>query len=636
MTSMRGYSVAVAGALWVVVLYAVSFASYLGATHFSETMISNKLSGHGEKLELLLGHIIAENYNILRSIADDVALVSGDVPQMQSWLNLYVKRHSHSKYINHVVWWNGSKDMTFVNTSDHSVYNENFSLDQCNTDGIKVYSYVDSALPVMLLSSTVRDVHGTKLGVITLFLDYNKILDELLSIDKLQEFQFMIFTGPDALPLLTSPDYNTAYICSIGGCDYSVKTYKSSLFSSEGYFRPVKLFHDYNIFINLFLNQKIARDILASNMAAIILRSAVFLVATLLVFWYFRCLIVAEIRNISNSIDRVVVGDQAKYECLMGIFVPLENKITKMATAIEDSRSSLSQLESKLREDKVIEDAILKVSNDALMKYSELRSEHDELRFMLSVADDKCEFFRNENTVLDRLNKHKSEFLASIGHEIRTPLNAITGYAEILIKHRELSSQRQYDYLININDSARYMLGLVNQILGYAKAEYGVIALHETDASLHKIIEECIAMTDRIHSDVQVKTTFSADVACVRVDAVRIKQVISNLLDNAVKFSRPGHYVEIQTRIAGCCIEIIVTDTGVGIASEHMSKIFEVFAQANTDKSDHGTGIGLALSKKIVELHGGCLKLHSYEKQGTSVTIVLPIFRLRRFVEEAV
>ncbi|GAC1696222.1 MAG: hypothetical protein NVS9B6_03010 [Candidatus Limnocylindrales bacterium] len=237
---------------------------------------------------------------------------------------------------------------------------------------------------------------------------------------------------------------------------------------------------------------------------------------------------------------------------------------------------------------------------------------------------------REKSAQLEVANRHKSEFLANMSHELRTPLNAIIGFSEVLQQKMfgELNEQ-QTDYLGDIVSSGRHLLSLINDILDLSKIEAGRMELQLTSFSLVAALGNAVtlirerATSHGIRLDLQVEAPLDTIVA----DERKIKQVVVNLLTNAVKFTPDGGSVSVRASSSAGRVRIAIRDTGIGIAPEDQGRIFEEFQQARrqTAQSREGTGLGLTLSKRFVELHGGTLTLESEPGKGSTFTVTLPL-----------
>jgi signal transduction histidine kinase len=231
---------------------------------------------------------------------------------------------------------------------------------------------------------------------------------------------------------------------------------------------------------------------------------------------------------------------------------------------------------------------------------------------------------------IEAANRHKSEFLANMSHELRTPLNAIIGFSEVLGERMfgELN-EKQAEYTDDILTSGRHLLSLINEILDLSKVEAGRMELELAAFDLPLAIDNARtfvrerATKHGITLDVDVDERLGDFVG----DERKIKQILLNLLSNAVKFTPEGGRIGINARQVDSAVEISVNDTGVGIAPEDQPKIFEEFRQVGSDYTHkvEGTGLGLTLAKKFVELHGGKIWVESEVGKGSKFTFTLPI-----------
>jgi two-component system cell cycle sensor histidine kinase PleC len=229
----------------------------------------------------------------------------------------------------------------------------------------------------------------------------------------------------------------------------------------------------------------------------------------------------------------------------------------------------------------------------------------------------------------------KSEFLANMSHELRTPLNSINGFSEVLYDETfGPINEKQKRYVNNILTSGKHLLLLINQVLDMAKVEAGKMMLQLSSLSMKGLLHGiAILVTDMvIKNKLQMVLEIAEDLPEIEGDELKVKQIVYNLLSNAVKFTPDGGKIGMRAKKVDSEIEIVVWDTGVGIAAENMGKIFEGFFRVDTPYSrvTEGTGLGLPLSKKLVELHGGKLSVESEGlNKGTSVRFTLPIISRR-------
>jgi len=233
---------------------------------------------------------------------------------------------------------------------------------------------------------------------------------------------------------------------------------------------------------------------------------------------------------------------------------------------------------------------------------------------------------------LEIANQHKSEFLANMSHELRTPLNAIIGFSEVLLERLfgELN-EKQDDYLKDIHSSGRHLLTLINDILDLSKIEAGRMDLELSTFDLRSAIANAItlvrerAQAHGIYLGQQVDPAVSE----ITADERKFKQILLNLLSNAVKFTPDGGRIDVDVHGEGDWVTVAVHDTGIGIAPEDQAAVFEEFRQVgrNYTQKQEGTGLGLALTRRFVELHGGSIHLQSEPGNGSTFTFMLPAKR---------
>jgi signal transduction histidine kinase len=249
-----------------------------------------------------------------------------------------------------------------------------------------------------------------------------------------------------------------------------------------------------------------------------------------------------------------------------------------------------------------------------------------------AVAVENARLFQEiqeKSRQLAAASQHKSEFLANMSHELRTPLNAIMGFSEVLAEGMfgEIND-KQTEYLRDILESGRHLLSLINDILDLSKVEAGRMELEPSDFHLPTAIDGALALVRERASrrSIALDRVIGERVGIVRADERKVKQVLLNLLSNALKFTPEGGRIDIRAAVADGPVEISVTDTGVGIAPEDQEAVFQEFKQVGTaDKKVEGTGLGLALSRKFIELHGGRIWVESKPGHGSTFTFTLPV-----------
>jgi two-component system, cell cycle sensor histidine kinase PleC len=236
---------------------------------------------------------------------------------------------------------------------------------------------------------------------------------------------------------------------------------------------------------------------------------------------------------------------------------------------------------------------------------------------------------------LKRAARVKSEFLANMSHELRTPLNSINGFSEVLFDETfGPLNEKQKQYVNNVLTSGKHLLLLINQILDMAKVEAGKMKLALSSLPMKSILNEIpMLVADMVSKKkLEMLLEIADDLPNIEADELKVKEIIYNLLSNAVKFTPEGGKIGMRAKQIDSQIEIVVWDTGVGIAPENMGKIFEGFFRVDTPYSrvTEGTGLGLPLSRKLVELHGGEFSLKSDGlNKGTEIRFTLPIIAIK-------
>jgi signal transduction histidine kinase len=248
------------------------------------------------------------------------------------------------------------------------------------------------------------------------------------------------------------------------------------------------------------------------------------------------------------------------------------------------------------------------------------------------IAIQNARLFREiqeKSRQLEIASQHKSEFLANMSHELRTPLNAIIGFSEVLSERMfgEIN-EKQAEYVGDILQSGQHLLSLINDILDLSKIEAGRMELELSDFNLPSTIEHTVMLVREraVRRGITLGRTIDERLGSVRADERKVKQVLLNLLSNALKFTPEGGKIDVRGAANDDVAEISVTDTGIGIAPEDQDRVFEEFQQVGTaSKKVEGTGLGLAISRKFIELHGGRIWVKSTVGSGSTFAFTLPL-----------
>jgi signal transduction histidine kinase len=251
-----------------------------------------------------------------------------------------------------------------------------------------------------------------------------------------------------------------------------------------------------------------------------------------------------------------------------------------------------------------------------------------------ALAIQNARLFReiaDKSAQLEAASRHKSEFLANMSHELRTPLNAIIGFSEVLNERMfgELND-KQAEYLKDIHASGTHLLSLINDILDLSKVEAGRMELELSDFNLPAAIDSALTLVREraTRRGITLGSSIHDGIGEMTGDERKIRQVLLNLLSNAIKFTPEGGRIDVAAVPNGGSVEVSVRDTGVGIAPEDHEAVFEEFRQVGASAAkQEGTGLGLALARKFIELHGGKIWVKSQVGAGSTFTFTLPFQR---------
>jgi signal transduction histidine kinase len=238
---------------------------------------------------------------------------------------------------------------------------------------------------------------------------------------------------------------------------------------------------------------------------------------------------------------------------------------------------------------------------------------------------------QDKNRQLAEASEHKSQFVSSMSHELRTPLNAIIGLTEMMVKNAaRFGTEKAQEPLQRVNRAGTHLLGLINQVLDLSKIEAGKLELSPQTVQLAPLINEVIGTAGQLAEQNKNRLVVDAqeNLGALTVDPMRLRQILLNLLSNACKFTKEGEVRLRARRVANGreWIELAVADTGIGMTPEQQAKLFEEFSQAEATTAQRfgGTGLGLALSRKLARMMGGDVTVASEPGNGSVFTVRLP------------
>jgi signal transduction histidine kinase/ActR/RegA family two-component response regulator len=340
--------------------------------------------------------------------------------------------------------------------------------------------------------------------------------------------------------------------------------------------------------------------------------------------------VVDRLRTVRIELDQTLVGRAAKQRCPIAVpdldAVELDPHLRILHDAGWRSLAAVPML----REDQIVGSLIVRRKRTGRFTEETL----DLLETFASqsaLALLNAQLFRElreQSVELELASRHKSEFLASMSHELRTPLNAVLGFSEVLLEQMfgEIN-ERQEEYLRDIHGSGKHLLELLNEILDLSKVEAGRMELEYSTFDLRALLDGAAAMLREraaLHG-IELGIEVADDVGPVYSDELRLKQVLLNLMTNAVKFTGDGGSVVVHAARDGAEIAITVTDTGIGVPEADRERIFESFQQGGRGSTrEEGTGLGLTLSRRIVGLLGGRMWLDTEVGRGSTFGFSLP------------
>lgn len=295
----------------------------------------------------------------------------------------------------------------------------------------------------------------------------------------------------------------------------------------------------------------------------------------------------------------------------------LAARMTRPVLALHDGAAALGSGDLSTRIDIRTDDELQEVAEQFNRMARNLQDSHTGL----------AERIAEKTRDLEIANRHKSEFLAHMSHELRTPLNSIIGPPELILKRGSLGEDEK-QLLRHISAAGKHLRALIDDLLDLEKIEAGRMELHREELSVEALIASAVAMVQSRaeQAGISIQVSVADDAAIWNADPRRLKQVLVNLLSNAVKFTPPSGKIEVTAAVAGDELRMAVSDTGIGIAAEDLPYVGREFRQfgAEGGAKHEGTGLGLALVRRFVELHGGTVTIASELLKGTTVRFMIP------------
>ncbi len=275
------------------------------------------------------------------------------------------------------------------------------------------------------------------------------------------------------------------------------------------------------------------------------------------------------------------------------------------------------------------EENLMDSERQLMATVADLRQSRQKLEAQAQQLVELAEKYADEKKRAEDANRTKSEFLANMSHELRTPLNAIIGFSEIMQQGMfgDLGSDKYREYTTDIHDSGEHLLAVINDILDMSKIETGRISLSPETLELEPIVTESVKTVEPEAGARHIAIDASLEcIGALVADRRALKQILINLLSNAVKFTPDDGKVSISARDKDTMLEVSITDTGIGIGAEELARLGQPFVQVENQftKSHKGAGLGLAISRSLIELHGGQMIIRSQAGQGTTVEFTLP------------
>ncbi|MBW3628774.1 MAG: hypothetical protein KY464_05685 [Gemmatimonadetes bacterium] len=315
-------------------------------------------------------------------------------------------------------------------------------------------------------------------------------------------------------------------------------------------------------------------------------------------------------RHVWQSVDELIITPIEKPELRARVAILLRVRGLSLA------------LRSRGEEARALAESLADRARDMEAQTTQLEAQTRELRW-------SAERLAERTLAAEEANRVKGQFLATMSHELRTPLNAIGGYAELMeMGLRGPVTAEQHADLLRIQASQRHLLGLINEVLNYAKLETGAVHFHLENVPAREVVasSESLVTPQAKAKGLLLEVTPCEEDVTVRADAEKLLQILANLLSNAIKFTERGGRVSLWCGISGDAVLFRVSDSGIGIPTDKLEEIFEPFVQVRSDltRTAEGTGLGLAISRDLARGMAGELVAESVPGSGSTFTLTLP------------
>ena len=359
-------------------------------------------------------------------------------------------------------------------------------------------------------------------------------------------------------------------------------------------------------------------------------------------------LLESQTKHLTNDLRITREENEASTRSFLDIYSNMEKKVEERTTELTKANIKLNEeIEERKRVEKALQEVNEELERRVENRTAYITKANEELRAEIAERKRAEAELQESKESAEAANQAKSEFLANMSHELRTPLNHIIGFTELLVdKNFGDLNEVQEEYLNDVLESSRHLLSLINDILDLSKVEAGKSELEPSNVDVRAVLDNSLIMVKekaiKHGIQIQLSTNFDSTSKAIWADERKLKKILYNLLSNAVKFTPDGGSITLAAKpISGfgirnselkgeekqSAIEVSVSDTGIGIKPEDQARIFNTFEQADgsVKKKYQGTGLGLSLVKKLVELHGGQIRAESEgDGKGATFSFIIP------------